>query len=69
MKKSAFDKRNIKAGSTVIRIIVSTPESKRTTRKGIVSEITDTTITLIHNFKKSVYKIEDLIGITIESYI
>ena len=69
MKKTAFDKRGIIAGSTVIRVIVSTPKSKRTTRKGLVSEITDTTITLIHNFKKEVYKIEDLIGLTIESHI
>jgi hypothetical protein len=69
MKKTAFDRRNIIAGKTVIRVIVTTPKSKRTTRKGLVSEITDTTITLIHNFKRTEYKIEDLIGLTIEGTI
>ena len=69
MKKSAFDKREIIAGSTIIRAIVTTPKSKRTTRKGLVSEITDTTVTIIHNFKKTEYKIEDLIGLTVEGNI
>ena len=69
MKKTAFDKRGIEAGKTVIRVIVTTPKSNRTTRKGLVSEITDTTITLIHNFKKDTYKIDDLIGLTVEGTI
>lgn len=69
MKKTAFDKRNIKVNSTVIRVIVRTPNSPRTTRKGLVVDITDTTVTLFHNFKRSVFKIEDLIGLTVENTI
>lgn len=69
MKKTAFDRRDIVEGQTVIRAIVTTPKSKRTTRKGLVTEVTDTTVTIINNFKKETYKIADLIGLTIEGQI
>lgn len=69
MKKTAFDKRNLKVGSSVIRVIVETPTSKRTTRKGLVTEITETTVTIFHNFKHTTFDIEKLIGLTIEGEV
>lgn len=65
MKKSAFDRREIKPGSTVIKALISIPDSKKTTKIGLVTEVTDTTVTLIHGGKKDTYNISDLIGLSI----
>lgn len=69
MKKTSFDKRGLLVNQSIIRIIVKNDKSKRTTIKGLVTEITDTTVTLLHNFKKTTFKIEDLIGLTIEGVL
>jgi hypothetical protein len=65
MKKSAFDRRGIVPGSTVIKALISIPNSKKTTKIGLVTEVTDTTVTLIHGGKKDTYNISDLVGISI----
>ena len=65
MKKTAFDRRNIVPGSTIIKALISIPNAKKTTKIGLVSEVTDTTLTLIHGGKKDTYNISDLVGLSI----